>query len=209
MLGTLYRERYRPPFASTQWLKYWAKRARMWQSLVSHEMRSRRFARECAAFGDRTVLSPLKISGPLGRMSIGSDCAIGRTDIQLHASITIGNCVVINDGCQLLTGTHDVHSPSWDLIARPIVIEDYAWIATGAIILPGVTIGRAAVVGAGAVVAKSVSPGSIVAGNPACAVGRRASTCWEYRPSAFSALFEAWLGPPRLLDCSDIPSGRE
>ena len=51
---------------------------------------------------------------------LAEDCAIGRIEIQLHAQVAIGNCVVINDGCRLLTGTHDIHSPRWELIAKPI-----------------------------------------------------------------------------------------
>ena len=128
-------------------------------------------------------------------------CALAATP-RLVASIsssthpvTIGNCVVINDDCKLLTGTHDTHSPGWELVAKPIVIEDYAWIAMGATLLPGVTIGRGAVVGAGAVVTKSVGPLEIVGGNPAGLIGQRGVSDFCYRPSESSALFEAWLGP--------------
>jgi maltose O-acetyltransferase len=52
-------------------------------------------------------------------------------------------------------------------VAKPILIEDNVWIGGGAILLPGVTIGRNAVVGAGAVVPKDVLPNTVVAGNPA------------------------------------------
>jgi maltose O-acetyltransferase len=141
------------------------------------------------------VISPSDISGRLERLRIGSDCAIGRVQIQLHAEVTIGNCVVINDGCHLLTGTHDIHTPHWELIAKPIVVEDYAWIAMGATLLPGVTIGRGSVVGAAAVVTKSVEPLTVVAGNPARRVGERTAADFAYRPSRFYALVEAWLGP--------------
>ena len=48
-----------------------------------------------------------------------------------------------------------------------MAIEDDAWIGAGAIILPGVTIHKGAIVGAGSVVTKDVPPYSIVAGNPA------------------------------------------
>ena len=52
------------------------------------------------------------------------------------------------------------------LIKREVVIEDDAWIGTHAIIMPGVTIGRGAVVGAGCVVTKDVAPYSVVVGIP-------------------------------------------
>lgn len=50
---------------------------------------------------------------------------------------------------------------------RPVRIEDDVWVGTGAIILPGVHVGRGAVVGAGAVVTRDVAAGTVVAGNPA------------------------------------------
>jgi len=52
-------------------------------------------------------------------------------------------------------------------VAKPIVIEDNVWLGGGAILLPGVRIGRNAVVGAGAVVTRSVPANTVVAGNPA------------------------------------------
>lgn len=197
LIWPLFRDRYRPKWGSTTWAKYWAKRAWLFGSLIRLECSSRYYARGCGAFGKRTVISPSRIGGRLERLRIGNDCAIGMVEIQLHAPVEIGNCVVINDGCRLLTGTHNVHSPNWELIAKPIVIRDYVWIATGATILPGVTIGRGAVVGACAVVSKSVEPLTIVAGNPARPVGRRSPDDFSYRPSASVAVFEAWLGPIR------------
>jgi acetyltransferase-like isoleucine patch superfamily enzyme len=53
------------------------------------------------------------------------------------------------------------------LVARPVVIEDDAWIGIGAIVLKGVRIGRGARVAAGAVVTRDVPDGATVAGNPA------------------------------------------
>ena len=54
-----------------------------------------------------------------------------------------------------------------DLIPKKIVIKDYAWIGSKSVILPGVTIGENAVVGAGSIVTKDVPDNAIVAGNPA------------------------------------------
>ena len=54
-----------------------------------------------------------------------------------------------------------------DVIRKPIVIKDKAWIGFNSIILKGVTIGEGAIVGAGSVVTKDVPPYTIVAGNPA------------------------------------------
>ena len=51
--------------------------------------------------------------------------------------------------------------------AEPVVVESNVWIASDAVILPGVTIGEGAVIGAGSVVTKDVAPATVVAGNPA------------------------------------------
>ena len=56
---------------------------------------------------------------------------------------------------------------------HPVLIEDYAVLFAGAMVMPGVTLGRGAVVMAGAVVTKSVPPMRIVGGNPAADIGAR------------------------------------
>jgi len=62
---------------------------------------------------------------------------------------------------------------------RPVRIENKAWLGRGATILPGVTIGEGAVVGAAAVVTKDVPPGCICVGNPGKLLSR---TVYESRP---------------------------
>ena len=81
--------------------------------------------------------------------------------------IAIGNRVCISENVRLLTGSHDIASSRFTLLTKPIRIMDNVWIATGAIVLPGITIGEGAVVGAGAVVTKDVEAWMVVGGNPA------------------------------------------
>ena len=88
-------------------------------------------------------------------------------------NITIGKNCCIGEDVRLLTGSHDVASAHFDLVTRPIVIHDHVWIATGAIVLPGITIGEGAVVAAGAVVTKDVEPWMVVGGNPAKFIKKR------------------------------------
>ncbi len=64
-------------------------------------------------------------------------------------------------------------SKTFELVTKPIKISAAAWGGTGAIVLPGVTIGEGAVVAAGAVVTKDVEPWTIVGGNPAKLIGKR------------------------------------
>ena len=84
--------------------------------------------------------------------------------------VHIGHHVMIGPGVQIYTAAHDLQAEArnrgWE-VAKPIVIEDNVWIGGSAILLPGVRIGRNAVVGAGAVVTRSVSANTVVAGNPA------------------------------------------
>ena len=84
--------------------------------------------------------------------------------------VHIGHHVMIGPHVQIYTAAHLLQAEpriqGWE-VAKPIVIEDNVWIGGGAILLPGVTIGRNAVVGAGAVVSRSVPANTVVAGNPA------------------------------------------
>jgi acetyltransferase-like isoleucine patch superfamily enzyme len=105
---------------------------------------------------------------------IGSDVYMG-FDIELETNypelVSIGNHVTISHRC--IISAH-MGSPSdtpvkrsYPLSAKPVVIEDGAWICIGATILPGVTVGKNAVVAAGAVVSRDVPADTMVAGIPA------------------------------------------
>lgn len=102
------------------------------------------------------------------RSSVGNHSWIYALD-----RITIGDNVCIGEDVRILTGSHDITSPTFDLITKPIVIEGNAWIVTGSTILPGVRIGEGAVVAAGAVVTKDVEPWTVVGGNPAKFIKKR------------------------------------
>ena len=107
-------------------------------------------------------------------VSIGEMSSIGSGAwVYALARITIGKNVCIGEDVRLITGSHDVTSPYFDLVTKQIIINDNVWVATGAIVLPGVTIGEGAVVGAGAVVTKDVEPWTVVGGNPARFIKKR------------------------------------
>ncbi len=90
-------------------------------------------------------------------------------------TLTIGNNVDIAQEVVIWTLGHDAHDDQHRAVGAPVAIEDYVWIGHRAIILPGVRIGRGAVVGAGAVVSKDVPPMTIVGGVPAKIIGQRRS----------------------------------
>ncbi|MGO4784646.1 acyltransferase [Cryobacterium sp. W22_MBD10_FK3] len=87
--------------------------------------------------------------------------------------IAIGNNVNIGGYVQIFTLEHDPQAEDFGVQGGPVSIGDMAYIATRAIILPGVTIGEGAVVAAGAVVTKDVPPYTIVGGVPARFIGDR------------------------------------
>ena len=111
------------------------------------------------------------------QIQIGEDCVIN-TQCVLDGrvgTIKIGNNVDIARETNIFTLEHDPHSDTHDSRSGNVVIEDYVWIASRVTILPGVTIGRGAVVASNAVVTKDVEPYAIVAGIPAKKIGVRKS----------------------------------
>lgn len=104
-------------------------------------------------------------------LSIGPECYLtGPLHIDLMASVRIGSHVYMGYEVMLITVDHDLGSSLQRCGPRlqgPIEVGDGAWIGSRAIILPGVRIGRGAVVAAGSVVTKDVAPDTLVAGVPA------------------------------------------
>lgn len=89
--------------------------------------------------------------------------------------ITIGNNVFIAPNVSIITEEHamDIEQRAAGLeYTHPVTIEDNVWICTGALILPGVTIGAGSVIGVGSVVTKDIPSGCLAAGNP-CRVIRK------------------------------------
>ena len=82
------------------------------------------------------------------------------------APITLGSHVCISQRAFLCTGNHDYTSPAFDLITKPITVEDGAWIGAGAFVGPGVTVGTHAVLTAGSVATKDLEAYGIYRGNP-------------------------------------------
>lgn len=177
-------------------MKQWAQRVWTLRSMLSFVWRTWQLNRRGAQIGQGTVLSPIRLGGKPSLLRIGSNSFVGRVDIQLQAEVEIGSHVCINDGVRLITASHDVRDAQWKQFARAIRILDHAWIATGAVILPGVTIGQGAVVGACAVVTKDVADYAVAAGNPARVRENVRSRELHYNPTSFLAFQTAWLGKP-------------
>jgi acetyltransferase-like isoleucine patch superfamily enzyme len=111
----------------------------------------------------------------VANVRIGSKVTMS-TNITINCDgpVDIGENVTIGPFVKLYTTSHELGPGSRrcqvEVVARPIVIEKGSWIAVGAIILPGVTIGQGSVVAAGSVVDRDVPPDSYVQGVPAVVV---------------------------------------
>ena len=93
--------------------------------------------------------------------------------VDARAGLVIGDHVAIASHVLLIAGTHDLAAPEFWSISGPIVIDDYAWIASRSLIAHSTHIGRGAVVTANTVVAKNVAPYKIVGGSGAKPMGER------------------------------------
>jgi putative colanic acid biosynthesis acetyltransferase WcaF len=100
-------------------------------------------------------------------------CLGPRVDCYSMAKIFLGTYAIVSQDAVLCAGSHDVDDAEFQLVAKPIVIADRAWVAAGAFVGPGVAIGEGAVLGARAVTFKNLSPWGIYVGNPASFLRRR------------------------------------
>lgn len=102
------------------------------------------------------------------KITIGERSWIGdHAELYSLGEIVIGRDAVVSQNAYLCTGSHDIHALGFDIFAKPIVVEDEAWVAADVFVHPGVTIARGSVVGARSVVTKSTRPYHVHIGSPA------------------------------------------
>ena len=125
------------------------------------EFRAGAYAVCCSkiSLGDRVIIRP--------------GCMLFADPRNEGAGITIEDDVMLGSGVHIYVHNHKFDDPSMPIIdqghylSEPVLLKRGSWIGAGSIILPGVTIGRNAVVGAGAIVTKNVPEFTVVGGNPA------------------------------------------
>ncbi len=115
-------------------------------------------------------------------ISIGEDSIIGEgVVLDGRDKLSIGSHVDIATEVMIYNSQHDVNQENFSAENAPVKIEDYVFIGPRVIILAGVTVGRGAVIGAGAVVTKDVPPYAIVGGVPAKIIGERRNKDLHYK----------------------------
>lgn len=115
-------------------------------------------------------------------IEIGEDTIVGdHCFLDGRASLKIGNHTDIASQVLIYNSEHDIENEDFRAVEATVIIEDYVFIGPRAIILPGVRIGKGAIVGAGAVVTKDVASFKIFGGVPAKEIGERKRKELNYR----------------------------
>jgi putative colanic acid biosynthesis acetyltransferase WcaF len=127
-----------------------------------------------ARVGGGVVIKPqVKITFPW-KLTLGNHVWLGEECWLLNlAPISVGDDVCISQRAFLCTGNHNYSSATFDLMTKPIIIEQGAWIGAAAWVGPGVSVASQAVLAAGSVALANLQPSGIYQGNPAQLVKKR------------------------------------
>ena len=130
--------------------------------------------------GHIMLMEGFHIRNPKG-ITIENGVSIGpKVLLDGRKGLTIGNSVVIAYEAIIWTLNHDYNDINFKGKGAPVSIGDYAWICSRSIVLPGIKIGKGAIVASGAIVTKDVPDYAIVAGVPAKVVGQREIKNYQY-----------------------------
>lgn len=147
--------------------------------LLPHFARNLVFRLVMERYGKKSFIDYRTFIRYTWKVSIGDNVAINRgcefypSIATSHGRIALEDGVVLGPAVKLFAATHDYCRLDLPDMSAPIRIQRFAWIGGGSIILPGVTIGEGAVIGAGSVVTRDVAAYTVSAGNPAKFIKRR------------------------------------
>lgn len=145
-----------------------------WKQNFKYE-RAVRIARKNGATIGEGVIMPLKLARKANsNLIIGDHVSIQTDKIDLRSPVHIGNYVIIGSETEIITTSHNINIPTFDVKHYGITIEDYVWLPTKILVLPSCRkIEFGAVVGSGSVVVKNVPCMSVVSGNPSTVIKKR------------------------------------
>jgi acetyltransferase-like isoleucine patch superfamily enzyme len=158
---------------------------------VGEGLRRLMFRRALKQLGPKVVFQPgFRVTNP-ELVAIGSNCNFAHgVFITGGGGVTIGDWVGFGPDTKIWSVNHRFDDPDrpwmlqgWD--KKPVVIEDDVWLGANVFVMPGVTIGRGAIVSAGAVVGKSVPQYALVCGNPGRVIG------WRKKPESADSRADA------------------
>lgn len=130
-----------------------------------------------AKVGKNVIIRPrARVTYPW-KVTIGDYSWIG-DEVELYSldDIHIGSNTVISQHSYICSASHDYEKTDFPIISAPVNIEDEVWIATGTMVMPGVTIGKGTIVGARSLVLKDLPEQMICAGHPAKVIKERQTT---------------------------------
>lgn len=128
-----------------------------------------------------TIHMGAKFFDPRG-VKIGADTIVGdKAFLDGRDKLIIGDHVDIASEVMIYNSEHDINSEHFSAINAPVEIGDYVFIGPRSIILPGVKVGKGAIVAAGAVVTKDIPDFAIAGGVPAKVIGERKLKDLHYR----------------------------
>ena len=107
------------------------------------------------------------------KLIVGDNCWLGNCVIENLVEVKIGRHVCISQGALILTGNHNYNLISFELTAKPVLIEDGVWIGANGIVCPGVVVKSHAVLCVGSVATKDMEAHTIYQGNPAIKLRKR------------------------------------
>ena len=168
----------------SKWKRSWS-----WLSMSlitnfpSRHVRMFLLRRKGATIADNvSIWRGVEIRDPKG-LVIDSGCAIGPgVTLDARKGLRLGKNVTVAKDAIIWTLHHDMNSTDFHTVGAETIIEDYAWICSRSVLLPGVHVGRGAVIASGAILSKDADELSIMGGVPAKKIGERKECDFQYVP---------------------------
>lgn len=130
-----------------------------------------------AKIGKDVLIRPTVRTTYPWKLTIGDYSWVG-DDVHLYTlgEIVIGTNACVSQNSYLCTGSHDPAKIDFPIYTKPVVVSDQAWVCADVFIMPGVTIGKGAMIGARSLVTADVPPLMVAMGSPAKLIRQRKSS---------------------------------